>query len=247
MNSQRTVFICINGIRAKPSDPRGWTDEFVTSLNIDSPEWVQAEKFEYYTSALLRFWGQKKRAGELVRKINLYLNSGYRVVLVGHSNGCALIAEALDLGVRIDAAHLFAAAAFEDDFIAAIEGRLVRRLHLYGSADDAALKAASVTSGFLKFISFGAWGYGSLGLSGKQLEEKYPAVVKDHSRKGYGHSTWFLTGAHYSSTMSLLLQNEADDRLKTTSLAVRMGTSEPPTTVMTNLSRPQTKPETEPK
>jgi len=225
MIAQRTIFICINGIRSKPSDPRGWTDEFVTSLNIDTPEWVQAEKFEYYTTALLRWMSQRKHANELARKANAYLNAGYRVVLIGHSNGCDLIARLFDMDMRIDAAHLFAAAAYENDFEKAIENRLVRRVHLYGSSDDVALKAASFTSRVLNWFGVG---YGSLGLRGQTLAEKYPAIVKDHSIKGYGHSTWFIPGEHYSATLALLMANERSDRVSTEAVAESLDSNATP-------------------
>lgn len=225
MIPQRTIFICINGIRAKPSDPRGWTDEFVTSLNIDTPEWVQAEKFEYYTTASFRWLSQYNNARELERKVNAYLNAGYRVVLIGHSNGCDLIARLFDNKVRVDAAHLFAAAANEADFEAAIQQRLVRRVHLYGSPDDAALKVASRTSRVLNWFGFG---YGSMGLRGQTLAEKYPAIVKDHSIKGYGHSTWFIPGPHYAATMALLMSNERADRVSTEAVAESLDNNSPP-------------------
>ena len=214
---KRTVFICINGIRSNPSDPRGWTDAFVTSLNIDTPEWVQAEKFEYYTSAVFRWIGQRKRAEDLVFLINTYLNAGYRVVLIGHSNGADLIARAFKMGVRVDSIHLFAAAADEKDFVSAIENKLVQRVHLYGSADDAALKTASLTRRLLGLFGLG---YGSLGLDGSTLANKYPSVVKDHSMKGYGHSTWFqIEGGYYKGTMALLMANERSDRVAVASEA----------------------------
>jgi predicted alpha/beta hydrolase family esterase len=225
MIAQRTVFICINGIRAKPSDPRGWTDEFVTSLNIDTPDWVQAEKFEYYTSALFRWMKQRHHAQELARKVNAYLNAGYRVVLIGHSNGCDLIARLFDMDMRIDAAHLFAAAAYEKDFEAAIQNRLVRRVHLYGSPDDAALKTASITSRVLNWFGVG---YGSMGLRGQKLAEKYPEIVKDHSLKGYGHSTWFIPGPYYAATMALLMANERSDRESTEAIAEGLDNNAPP-------------------
>lgn len=210
MNPKRTVFFCINGIKTDPSDSRGWTDEFVSSLNIDTPDWVQAEKFEYYTSALFRRFSQRKRAEELVRKINTYLNAGYRVVLIGHSNGCDLIARVFNMGVRVDAVHLFAAATEEKYFEEAIQNKLVRRIHLYGSPNDLALKTASWTS---KFLNLFGVGYGSMGLRGNTLAEKYPNIVKDHSIKGYGHSTWFIPGDYYNYTLNLLMLNEKEDRL----------------------------------
>ena len=225
MIAQRTIFICINGIRSKPSDPRGWTDEFVTSLNIDTPDWVQAEKFEYYVNWWNRWLSQRKNAKELSRKVNAYLNAGYRVVLIGHSNGCDLIARLFDTNMRIDAAHLFAAAAYEEHFEVAIQSRLVRRVHLYGSPDDAALKVASLTSRVLNWFGIG---YGSMGLRGQTLAEKYPDIVKDHSIKGYGHSTWFIPGPHYAHTMALLMENERLDRESTEAVAESLDSNAPP-------------------
>lgn len=209
MKPKKTVFFCINGIHNDPSSQRGWTDEFVTSLNVNTPDWIQAEKFEYYTTALFRRWGQDKRASELARKILLYSNKNYRIVLVGHSNGCDLIARVLNLGVRVDSVHLFAAATDEKFFVSAIEGNLVKRIHLYGSPDDLALKTANWTGKFLRLFGLG---YGSLGLNAKNLVERFPKNVQDHSIKGYGHSTWFKE-EYINHTISLLLKNENGDRL----------------------------------
>lgn len=206
---RRTVFICINGIRSDPSDPQGWTDEFVTELNLRTSDHVQAEKFEYYCSALFRWKGQKRRAENLARRVNKYVVAGYRVVLIGHSNGCDLIARVLGMGVRVDTAHLFAPAAFEADFEAAIEQKLVRRIHIYGSPNDRALKAASITSKALRLIRLG---YGSLGLRGAAFAAKFPDVVKDHSVPSYGHSTWFLPGVWIENTLAQVLHNDAEDR-----------------------------------
>ncbi len=207
---KRTVFLCINGIRANPSDPQGWTDAFVTSLNVETPEWAQAEKMEYFSSALFRRFGQRQRAENLVRLINTYLNAGYRVVLIGHSNGCEIIAMAFKMNVRVDSIHLFAAAADEKDFAEAIDNKLVQRVHLYGSPDDSALKFASLTQKFLRFFGLG---YGSLGLDGSKLAQQYPETVKDHSIKGYKHGTWFqMEGGYYKATLALLMANERADR-----------------------------------
>lgn len=205
---RRTVIICINGIRTDPGDARGWTDQFVTQINRRTPDGVQVEKFEYACSALFRRLKQRERAENLGRLVNDYLNDGYRVVMIGHSNGCDLIARVLGMGVRVDSAHLFAAAAFEKDFEAAITSKLVRRIHLYGSPDDLALKGASVTS---KFLTWFGVGYGSMGLRGQEFATKFPQVVKDHSIPGYRHDTWFKPGGYLEATLSLVLKNDRED------------------------------------
>ncbi len=212
MNPQRTIFFCVNGIANNPANLHGWTDNFVTSLNIDSPDWVQAEKFEYYVTFWNRWFKQSGIAKELITKIEIYLKAGYRVVLVGHSNGCDLIVRALK-SVRADSIHLFAAAAWEQDFVAAIEAKQVRKIHLYGSPDDYALKSASFASKLFGLLP-DKWKFGSLGLK-NTLAERFPDVVKDHSIKGYGHSTWFIAGKHYDYTISLLILNEKNDRSET--------------------------------
>ena len=205
----KTVFIFINGINSNPSDQRGWTDEFATEVNRRTPENVKTEKFEYHTTALLRRLHQSKRAEELARRVNGYTNSGWRVVLVGHSNGCDLIARALDLGVHVFSAHLFAPAADEQDFEVPILGGQVERIHIYGSPDDKALQGASLTRKLLRWVGLG---YGSLGLRGPAFAAAYPHEVTDHSIPGYGHSTWFLPGKHLNATINLLLANHAADQ-----------------------------------
>lgn len=204
----RTCFIAINGIRTNPGDAEGWTDRMTSAINLRTPDGVKAEKFEYFCTAAFRWVKQRKRADELLQKVNEYANQGWRVVLVGHSNGCDLISRVLGLGVKVDAVHLFAPATDEDGFAIAIGQRLVRRIHIYGSPDDEALKGAARTHWLLALFGLA---YGSMGLRGLEFAKAYPANVKDHSIAGYGHSTWFQRGEHFEHTMDLLLLNEAED------------------------------------
>lgn len=203
----KAVFICINGINADPSNQRGWTDEMASEINRRTPADVKTEKFEYHTTALLRRLGQSKRAQDLVRRISGYNREGWRVVLIGHSNGCDLISRVLDLEVPVFSVHLFAPAAEEEPFALAIQRGVVRRVHIYGSPDDMALKSANWTQKVLRYIGLG---YGSLGLRGGAFAAIYPRS-KDHSIKGYGHSTWFKPGPYFEATLSLLLRNDAQD------------------------------------
>jgi hypothetical protein len=206
--AMKTIWICINGIRTNPSAQDAWTDEMTSAINLRTPDGVKAEKFEYYCSALFRRLGQAKRADELMRRINLYRNADYRIILVGHSNGCDLIARVLLMGVKVDVVHLFAPAACEEDFARAIASRVVRRIHIYGSRNDKALAFASVTK---KVIGLLGLGYGSLGLRGDEFARAFPAHVHDHSNHTYGHSTWFEPGARFEATMDLILANDARD------------------------------------
>jgi pimeloyl-ACP methyl ester carboxylesterase len=214
--SQRTCYIAINGIRTNPGDAEGWTDRFVTWINTRLPDGVVAEKFEYYCSALLRRVRQRERADEIAKKVGYYRRAGYRIVLVGHSNGCDLIARVLEAcGAEIDAAHLISPAADEDDFADAIREGLIRRVHIYGSHNDGALLFASITRPLIGWLGLG---YGSMGLRGQEFASLFPEVAKDHSKHTYGHSTWLQRGPNFEALMQLIYNCDLEDqRLKSLS------------------------------
>ncbi|WP_395752501.1 hypothetical protein [Prosthecobacter sp.] len=206
----RTCYIAINGIRTRPGDAEGWTDRFVTWINTRLPDGVVAEKFEYYCSALLRRLRQRERADAISKKVGYYRRAGYRIVLVGHSNGCDLIARVLEAcGAEIDAAHLISPAADEEDFAEAIREGLIRRIHLYGSRNDGALRFACVTRRLIGWLGLG---YGSLGLRGREFEALFPEVVKDHSDDACGHSTWLRRGQRFEDLMQAIKLNDLLDQ-----------------------------------
>lgn len=207
---KRTCYIAINGIRTRPGDAEGWTDRFVTWINTRLPDGVVAEKFEYYCSALLRRFRQRKRADEIAKKVGYYRRAGYRIVLVGHSNGCDLIARVLEAcGAEVDAAHLISPAADEEDFADAIREGLIRRIHIYGSRNDVALRFARGTRPLLRWLGLG---YGSLGLRGREFAMLFPEVVKDHSDDACGHSTWLQRGEKFEKLMQALKHNDLFDQ-----------------------------------
>lgn len=202
-----TVIIVVNGILNNPSDQQSFTDEMTSVLNRRTPAGVKVEKFEYFCSAVFRWLGQRKRAAELARRVLQYANEGWRVVMIGHSNGCDLIARVLLMGVKIDSCHLFAPATDEGHFAIAIGQRLVRRIHIYGSPDDRALSAATWSQRLFGWLGLG---YGSMGLRGPAFAASF-ANVFDHSIPGYGHSTWFKPGAHFQGTVDMILANDLTD------------------------------------
>lgn len=201
---QPIVYFVINGIHTNPGSANAWTDEAVTWLNLNTPKHVQAEKFEYFTTALTRWLHQSKRAKELALKAQKYAVQGYRVRMIGHSNGCDLIARVINLGVRVDSAHLIAPAAQDDDFAQIAEQSLARQIHIYGSRNDKALQAATLSQKALGWLGLG---FGSLGLRGSELAQRYPARVQDHSRDHYGHSTW-VGGLALTGTLTEILHND---------------------------------------
>jgi pimeloyl-ACP methyl ester carboxylesterase len=210
MNAARTCYIAINGIRTNPGESDGWTDRFVTWINTRLPDGVVAEKFEYYTSALLRGLRQRQRADEIAKKVGYYRRAKYRVVLVGHSNGCDLIARVLEAcGAEIDAAHLISPAADEQGFAEAIREGLIRRIHIYGSKNDKALRFAAATRPLIGWLGLG---YGSLGLRGREFAALFPEVVQDHSDDSQGHSTWMQRGPRFEALMQAISANDRTDQ-----------------------------------
>lgn len=210
MKTSRTCYIAINGIRTNPGDAEGWTDRFVTWINTRLPDGVVAEKFEYYTSALLRRIKQRQRADEISKKVGYYRRAGYRIVLVGHSNGCDLIARVLEAcGAEIDAAHLISPAADEEDFAEAIREGLIRRIHIYGSRNDGALRFARATRPLIGWLGLG---YGSLGLRVNEFAAIFPEVVHSHNDDTCGHSTWFQRGSRFESLMQAIKSCDLSDQ-----------------------------------
>jgi len=211
----RTVYLAINGIRFKPGTARGWPERLCDWINCRMPDGVIADRREYYTTAVTRFIKQRRRTDELGRKVSRFKNAGYRVVLVGHSNGCDIIGRLLrDIGTEVASCHLFAPAAQEADFEDALINDVVQRIHIYGSINDKALQWGKITR------VLGGWaglGYGSLGLRGGEFAAAFPGRVIDHSNNTFGHSTWFTEGQTFERTMRLLTDNDINDQ-KTASI-----------------------------
>jgi len=171
---------------------------------------------EYTCSALFRFWGQRARADELIEIINGYKNDerfDTDIVLVGHSNGNDLIQRILNLGIHVKEVHCFSPAAFESDFARAIHKKSFKRMFIYGSPADRALRFARdsqfltrILSFVLKLFGVPHLGYGYMGLNGASFAAKFPGIVTDCSVAGWDHSTWF-EDEHFDDTMEKFKAN----------------------------------------
>lgn len=198
----------INGILTDPRKPDAWTDEGVDWINRKLPDGVVGTAYEYNATPLLRRLGQTQRAQHIAAKVSAYRRSGYRVILVGHSNGCDLIARVVgDISAEVSSVHLIAAAADEADFDRAVEFGSVTHIHLYGSKNDRALQFAAFSRKWLGLGLVGL-GYGSLGLRGPEFAARHPGIVTDHGRDDYGHGDWFKPRTNFLSTMNLIAKNE---------------------------------------
>lgn len=204
----RTAFFFINGILTDPRRADAWTDEAVDWINRKLPDAVVGVSYEYNATPLLRRLHQSQRAQHIAAKVAAYRRANYRVVLVGHSNGCDLIARVIGgISVEVASVHLIAPAADEADFERALELDTVQRIHIYGSPNDGALRFAKFSRTWLG-LGLVNLGYGSLGLRGEQFAAAHPDRVKDHSRADYGHSDWFQPRANFLSTMRHIAANE---------------------------------------
>lgn len=215
------VWVFVNGILTFPGKSQGWTDRAVTWLQCRYKH--KAEKWEYLAGPFTRRLRQQSRARKIATLMAYYQEHGIDVILVGHSNGCDLIARVLSLrGVKpwyyrnpVRSAHLFAAAADWGDYRAALDAGHLQRLHLYGSDNDRALKLARLSRWSFGWLGLG---YGSLGLQTAEVEYedrnhrhhlRLGPRVFDHANDSFGHSTWFTRGARFEATMRALVHNEA--------------------------------------
>lgn len=197
----RDVFIFVNGILTSPGNSRAWTDRGVQWMNNYAADGTVSDKFEYFTPALLRRFFQARNAANLAETLAQY--PGGRLHLVGHSNGCDLIARAIRLtSAPIASVHLIAA-ALERDFSKNGLGERLQRGQIGGvfclcSRADQVLRYAAR---FSQIASLGLLGYGDLGYRGASAPVP-PRVY--HSWRSMGHSEWFA-GPNFDSTMRAVL------------------------------------------
>lgn len=181
----KTIFIYVPGIHTTPGAAYNWCGRAVTWTQLRTP--YKAEKVEYLTTALTRPFRQRGRAHKLQRTLRFY--HSWDIHLVGHSNGCDVIVDALrslqaDGGdfLRIKALHLISAACDRDFKRNGLNLWFDRidRLAVYVARRDRALDKADTWLGRLL-------GYGTLGKHGP-TNAKMPVEMVYRS---FGHSDWF--------------------------------------------------------
>lgn len=189
-----TVFLFVNGILTVPGRATNWTGRAVTWTHLHTPH--RAEKIEYFTGPVGRFLGNTARAEKLKHTLEFYRRQNWRVVLVGHSNGCDVILDALSLMAwpPIHSVHLISAAC-EADFSRNglnAAGSRIQHLHVYIAEKDWALVLADTLAGRLL-------GYGVLGKKGplNATPQAEPDVIV---KAPIGHGGWF-DDEHFDGTL----------------------------------------------
>jgi hypothetical protein len=206
---------CINvyvpGILTWPGDAHNWDGRAVTwTLTRCWPE-LAAEKVEYFCGPIGRAFGQKARAEKLYRTLMRYRNGGWRINLVGHSNGCDVILTMLrdfPFWTSVGRVHLVCGAAeasFERNHLNAwLTCGRVQEVIVYRAGLDRALALAHTLPGTLL-------GYGTLGLHGaRDVAPEVAGRVKEKVWLTYGHSDCW-SDAVFDLTMQNFTGSDASD------------------------------------
>jgi len=197
----RRIYIFINGILTKPGDVQGWTDRAETWIETNTK--YKATRFEYYSGALSRRLFQEKRVDDLETVVKGFL--GEKIILVGHSNGCDIIQRLVCRALfRFEEIHLIGAASEKDfdknGFNAALRTERVKRIYVYWSKNDTALKKAKLSTRL--FGNFGL-GYGYLGLVGPQNVDPELKHRVGSFEFVHDHSDYFL-GKNFENTLKII-------------------------------------------
>lgn len=198
------VQIYVPGILTMPGDARNWCGRAVTWTHLRTG--FYAEKVEYYSTPLLgRLLFQKQRAQKLLTVLHYYMDKQWDIALIGHSNGCDVILDALKLDSWpvIKAVHLVAGACEADFKKNGLNDALLRdrveNVFVYVAGEDQAMRYARTWIGK-------SMGYGTLGLDGyKNVDERVQDRVGELTWEGFGHSQCWEDN-HFDATMTHLVQ-----------------------------------------
>ena len=209
--TKQKVYILIPGIWSNPGDNFAWLDQAEDYIERNFPN-SRARQYEYFSPAIFRRIGQQKRAREVASISAKYLDDGYDVALVGHSNGSDIICRALSLlnpCAGISEVHLIAGACEEDfrrnGLNVALASERVRRVFVYSSHSDTALSKYASKSRWFRFLGLG---YGLLGLVGpKHALSEFGERITNYREDHLGHCDW-LGGEDFVQTMRRVTQSD---------------------------------------
>ena len=171
----------------------------MTRTHLQTPH--KAEAFEYFCTPLTRPFREDERAKHFARSLHEYTKAGWKIICVGHSNGCDVILDGLRRAdwPRVEALHLVCGACEADFWINGLNNALaddkVGKVFVYCAAKDWALTLAHSLPARLL-------GYGTLGLHGAQnVYDRVSNRVGELWWKNYGHSTCWQP-EHFKNTMT---------------------------------------------
>jgi hypothetical protein len=176
---KKLVYIWVNGILTFPGDSNNWNGKAATWINIHTPH--KSEKIEYFVGPISRAFGQKKRSEKLARTMEFYKD--WDIILGGHSNGCDVILDALNVmkPTNVKALHLISAACEADFERNGLNNLNINDVHVYIAGKDRALQLAASWVGHIL-------GYGILGKIGPQNAKM---KVETFLKSEFDHTDWF--------------------------------------------------------
>jgi esterase/lipase superfamily enzyme len=196
---KKRIYIFVNGIMTFPGESDNWNAKAVTHFIVS--KLTPAEKLEYFSGFLLsRAIWQKKRAEKLRKKLQFYINQGWEICLVAHSNGADVVLDTLrDMNwPAMKELHLFSPAC-ESDFVknglngAMADGR-IDKVSVYIAEKDLPLRLAGTLIGWIS-------GFGQLGRTGPmRVCEDVSSRVRVVRESDFGHSTWW-SEENFAETM----------------------------------------------
>lgn len=193
----KRVYIYVNGILTWPGSSKNWNRRAVTHTHLNTDH--RAESLEYLSLPFFgRKLGEKKRSKKLLKKIEFYLHGGFEIVLVGHSNGCDVIADSLKVlfSGAIKEVHLISSAGEADFNKNGINEAHPDVVSVWIATKDKALKLAKLKPA--KWV-----GYGDMGAVGPK-NAREDLEVK-HFKEDFGHSDWFKA-EEFDRTMARILK-----------------------------------------
>jgi pimeloyl-ACP methyl ester carboxylesterase len=206
MNEPRTIYLFVNGIATWPGNFTNWNKRAVTFTHTQTENY--AEAFEYFCTPLTRPFREDQRARHFARAVKEYARLGWKIICVGHSNGCAVILDGLERAgwPRVESIHLVCGACESDFWLNGLNVALDRdrlgSVFVYMAEQDWALPLAHTIPGKLL-------GYGTLGLRGaERVYARVAGRVHQLYWPSYGHSTCWLPN-HFKSTMEIFFRAQA--------------------------------------
>lgn len=220
LSCAKVIWIFVRGIAGNASDLKEWEQGGV--------DWVLQDQYcrergfvarcDSYECSFLTVWmNEPKRARQLAAVIRSYLDAGYEVHLVGHSNGTRVIREALKLlrWPKVGTVH-FVCGACDSDFERtglnyALKHHRIERFYYYVGGRDWAMKLENTFLGKLDFaLPEKSCPMGLRGPRNVAKEVRNRVIDNSTGWERFGHGTCF-TAAHFNNTLKRITRTARAD------------------------------------
>ncbi len=198
----KQVKIFVPGILNWPNSSKNWEDKATTWTNIQDKHYP--DSVHYFCTPIMRAFHQQKRILRVKNLLETYVDNGdFKISLIGHSNGCDLVVNALKetQDFRVESVHLLSGACeanFELNSLnkALLEDKIGKVYVYVAGADKAMILANSWIGRFCE--------YGHLGLNGPtNVDQRIAKRVITINEKSFGHSEWW-NDDNFDNTMRLI-------------------------------------------